>query len=220
MKFSFILFLFITSLAYCQLPKGFVYAKDYFKDLEVDLRYFSTNNFIGTKIEGYNNNCLILTKEAVNGLIKVQKELKLKNIGLKVYDGYRPQRAVNYFGSWAKRLNDTVNKSKFYPDVKKEDLFKEEYIAAKSGHSKGSTVDVTLIYLDTKKELDMGSRFDFFGIESWVNYNELTQKQKENRALLQNVMLKNGFKNYTREWWHFTLKDEPFPNTYFDFPVE
>ncbi len=121
---------------------------------------------------------------------------------------------------WAKDLNDTINKRAFYPDVDKLDLFVEEYIAVRSGHSKGSTVDVTIINGNTGEPLDMGSNYDFFGQASWANYKDITELQKANRQLLQEVMLKFGFKNYPKEWWHFTLKDEPFPDTYFDFPVK
>ncbi|TBN03574.1 peptidase M15 [Hyunsoonleella flava] len=214
------LFLLNTFFGFCQLPEGFVYANDLIPELNVELRYLGTNNFVGRPIEGYNNNCLILTEETVEALKKVQKELRKKNLGLKVYDGYRPQRAVNHFIRWAKNLNDTINKAQFYPDVRKIDLFKEEYIASRSGHTKGSTIDITIIDLTTKEELDMGSAYDFFGKQSWINYSNISNEQKTNRQLLQRVMLKYGFRNYPREWWHFTLREEPFPNTYFDFPIE
>lgn len=214
------LFLLQFFLGYSQLPDGFVYANDLIPDLEVDLKYLGSDNFVGQPVDGYRNNCLILTEQTVDALKKIQKALKQQNLAIKVYDGYRPQRAVNHFMRWARDLNDTINKAKFYPDVKKSELFKEDYIASRSGHTKGSTVDITIIDLDTKEELDMGSKFDFFGIQSWVNYKGITEKQKHNRQFLQTIMLKYGFKNYPREWWHFTLKEEPFPNTYFDFPVE
>ena len=212
--------LFLTSLAYSQLPEGFVYVKDVAPTIEVDLRYNSSNNFLGKRVNGYHNNCLILTEAAALALVKVENELKLKNLGLKVFDGYRPQRAVNHFITWAKTLSDTLNKAEYYPKVMKKNLFKEEYIASRSGHTKGSTVDLTLINLSTKEELDMGSPYDFFGRKSWINYQNLSETQKAHRALLQGVMLKHGFRNYAREWWHFTLNQQPFPNTYFDFPVE
>lgn len=221
MKYRLVFLLFFSIFfGYCQLPDGFVYANTLIPDLEVELRYYGTNNFVGQPIDGYNNNCLILTKETVTALNKIQKALKKKGLALKVYDGYRPQSAVNHFIRWARDLNDTINKGRFYPDIDKRNLFKEEYIASRSGHTKGSTVDITLIDLTTKKELDMGSIYDFFGVESWVNYVGITKKQKSNRQMLQKLMLQHGFRNYPREWWHFTLRNEPFPNTYFDFPVE
>lgn len=150
----------------------------------------------------------------------VQEELYSNNLCLKVYDGYRPQRAVNHFIRWARDLNDTVNKSQFYPEVNKRNLFKEGYIASRSGHSRGSTLDLTITDGETGEPLDMGSPYDFFGQQSWVNYKNITEKQKANRQRLQTVMLKHNFRNYSKEWWHFTLRWEPFPKTYFDFEVE
>ncbi len=214
------LWLLVFGALHAQLPEGFVYAKDAIPSLEVELRYCTHNNFMGKPVKGYNNNCLILTEETVEALKKIQGILKIQGFGLKVFDGYRPQRAVDNFVEWANDLNDTINKHRFYPDVKKTNLFKEDYIAYRSGHTKGSTVDVTLIDLTTKKELDMGSNFDFFGTASWVSYSDISETQKKNRNLLQSIMLNNGFKNYPKEWWHFTLRDEPYPNTYFDFPIE
>src|SRR5690606_23497483 len=201
------------------LPEGFVYAKSIIPDIKVELRYYSTNNFVGDTITGYHVNELILTKAASKALKKVEDELLLQNKCLLVYDGYRPQQAVNHFMLWAKNLNDTINKQQFYPRVEKKNLFKEEYIATRSGHSRGSTVDLTIIDGATNQPLDMGSPYDFFGEESWVAHDNISESQKANRQLLQTVMLKHGFRNYPKEWWHFTLRGEPFPDTYFDFPV-
>jgi D-alanyl-D-alanine dipeptidase len=214
------LFCFIGSIGFSQLPKGFVYVDEIIPDIHFELRYYTTYNFVGEVIDGYTANKLILTKEAADALKLVQEELEQQNFCLKVYDGYRPQRAVNHFMVWAKDLNDTINKHIFYPNVDKKDLFSEEYIAARSGHSKGSTLDLTIIDGNTGEPLDMGSPYDFFGHESWVDYQGISEKQKANRQLLQTVMLKHGFKNYPKEWWHFTLKNEPFPDTYFDFPIK
>ncbi|MFC0605262.1 M15 family metallopeptidase [Winogradskyella pulchriflava] len=202
------------------LPEGFVYVKSVIPDLDVELRYYGPNNFVGDTINGYNANKLILTKAAAEKLKLVQAELQEQNLCLKVYDGYRPQRAVNHFVRWARVLNDTVNKSVFYPNVKKRNLFKEGYIASKSGHSRGSTIDLTIICGINGEPLDMGSAYDFFGEASWVDYQNITEEQKQNRQLLQTVMLKHNFRNYPKEWWHFTLRWEPFPDTYFDFVVE
>lgn len=203
-----------------ELPEGFVYVKDIIPDLDVDLHYHTIHNFVGDTIEGYKSNTLILTKAAAEKLKLVQDELQEQNLCLKVFDGYRPQRAVNNFVRWARVLNDTVNKSEYYPEVKKRNLFKAGYIASKSGHSRGSTVDLTIINGNTGEPLDMGSPFDYFGEQSWVDYPNITDEQKKNRLLLKNVMLKHNFRNYPKEWWHFTLRWEPFPNTYFDFEVE
>ncbi|WP_282043046.1 M15 family metallopeptidase [Winogradskyella flava] len=202
------------------LPDGFVYVKSIIPDLDVELRYFSANNFVGDTIDGYRTNELILTKAAAQKLKLIQEELQQQNLCLRVYDGYRPQRAVNHFIRWARDLNDTLNKSQFYPDVAKRNLFKEEYIASRSGHSRGSTIDLTIICGETGEPLDMGSPYDFFGQQSWVNYEAIEEHQKKNRQLLQIVMLKHNFRNYPKEWWHFTLRWEPFPKTYFDFEVE
>ena len=203
-----------------QLPEGFVYVQDLIPNLNVELRYFTSHNFVGDTIEGYKANKLILTKPASEALKKVQEELENQNLCLKVYDGYRPQRAVNHFIRWARDLNDTLNKQEFYPMVEKQHLFRDGYIASKSGHSRGSTVDLTIIDGNTNQPLDMGSPYDFFGEPSWVEYEDITEDQKQNRQLLQSVMLKHGFRNYPQEWWHFTLIGEPFPETYFDFLVE
>lgn len=203
-----------------ELPEGFVYVKTVIPDIEVELRYYGTDNFVGDTIEGYHVNKLILTAPAAAQLKLVQEYLQRQNLCLKVYDGYRPQRAVNHFMRWARDLTDTINKSIFYPDVRKRRLFKEEYIATRSGHSRGSTIDLTIIDGETGEELDMGSPYDFFGMESWVDYEDISAVQKANRQLLQNVMAKYNFRNYPKEWWHFTLRGEPFPKTYFDFPIK
>ncbi len=214
------LFFFLCFSVFAQLPEGFVYVKKIIPDMDFELRYYTKNNFVGRRIEGYNANKLILTKETALALKQVHEALQNQNLCLKVYDGYRPQRAVNHFMRWAENLNDTINKAAFYPDIDKKNLFEEQYIATRSGHSKGSTVDVTIIDGNTGKPLDMGGNYDFFGEASWVDYQNLSDAQKANRQLLQTMMLKYGFKNYQKEWWHFTLKNEPFPNTFFDFPIE
>ncbi len=202
------------------LPEGFVYAKTVIPDLDVELRYFTANNFVGDTIDGYKANVLILTAATAEKLKLVQDELQQENLCLKVYDGYRPQSAVNHFIRWARDLNDTINKSQFYPDVNKRNLFKAGYIASRSGHSRGSTLDLTITNGETGEPLDMGSPYDFFGEQSWVDYKAITEQQKANRQLLQSIMLKHNFRNYPKEWWHFTLRWEPFPKTYFDFEVE
>ncbi len=202
------------------LPEGFVYAKTIIPDLDVELRYYTTNNFVGDTIDDYKANKLIITKATAEKLKLVKEELQQQNLCLKVYDGYRPQGAVNHFIRWARDLNDTINKQQFYPDVNKRDLFKAGYIASRSGHSRGSTLDLTITNGNTGEPLDMGSPYDFFGEQSWVDYKDITEQQKANRQLLQKVMLKHNFRNYPKEWWHFTLRWEPFPETYFDFVIE
>lgn len=221
MQFRFVFFLILFStISYSQLPKNFVYIKTIIPDIALEMRYCSDNNFVGKSIEGYNAEVLIMTKPAALALKKVQAELKKQGLGLKVYDAYRPQSAVNHFIKWAKQINDTLMKEQFYPKVDKRNLFKEGYIASRSRHSSGSTIDLTIINLETGTALEMGTPYDFFGKSSWVNNEDISTVHQENRQLLQKVMLSNGFRNYPKEWWHFTLKGEPFRNQYFDFPVE
>ena len=203
-----------------QLAEGFAYVQDEIPDLEVELRYFTDHNFMGRPVEGYHANRLILTKEATEALKRVQEDLRNQNMCLKVFDGYRPQLAVDHFVRWAKDLADTISKGEFYPDVQKQFLFSEGYIASKSGHSRGSTVDLTIIDAHSGELLDMGGYFDFFGEKSWTDNPDITDEQKENRALLQSAMEKHNFRNYPKEWWHYTLRWEPFPDTYFEFLVE
>jgi len=202
------------------IPDGFVYVKNVIPDLNVQLRYYTSNNFVGDTIDGYRSNKLILSEPAAQALKKVQDELQQENLCLLVYDGYRPQTAVNHFVRWAEDIGDTLQKKEFYPKVKKQNLFNAGYIASKSGHSRGSTVDLTLINGNSGEPLDMGSPYDFFGKVSWVEHSNLTKNQRKNRQKLQAIMKKYNFRNYSKEWWHFTLRWEPYPNTYFDFPIE
>mgnify|MGYP000645695407 CR=1 FL=1 len=210
----------IMQTTFAQLPKGFVYAKELIPDLVEELRYCTKNNFIGEAVEGYENPVIIMTLQTAIALKKVQTILKKNGLGLKIYDAYRPQQAVNHFVRWAKVKNDTLMKPQYYPNIPKRKLIPAGYIASKSRHSSGSTVDLTVIDLKTGKELDMGSPYDFFGQKSWVKAPHLEKQHRKNRNLLQKVMTKNGFRNYMQEWWHFTLKGEPFKNQYFDFLVK
>ncbi len=217
---SFILIAAHTQQDSNRLPNGFVYVKDIIPQLEVDLRYCGHHNFIGKPIQGYLEPQTILTKKAAEALAKVEKELNKNNMGLKIFDAYRPQTAVNHFVEWAKDPKDTLGKFEFYPTEDKRLLFKRGYIASKSGHSRGSTVDLTIITLDNKNEVDMGSPFDFLGEISGHSYANLTSQQLKNRKTLKSIMEKHGFRAYSKEWWHYTLNNEPFKNTYFDFPVQ
>ncbi|MEQ6124768.1 M15 family metallopeptidase [Pseudotenacibaculum sp. MALMAid0570] len=210
----------LTISCQSQIPKGFSYLSDIDSTIQSELRYITHNNFIGKPIDGYDKNTVIITTPAAKALHKVQSKLADFGLSLKVFDAYRPQRAVDHFVRWAKVLNDTVMKQEYYPDVAKKDLFKLDYIASKSGHTRGSTVDLTIVDTKTGKELDMGSSYDFFGTASHPFYTNLTKKQRSNRLLLRNLMLEAGFKPYAKEWWHFTLKEEPYPETYFDFPIK
>jgi len=212
---------FISIISFGQaLPEGFVYLSDIDKTIQVELRYLGSNNFIGKPIDGYHKNCIIVTKASANALIKIQQSLLKKGLSLKIFDAYRPQQAVNHFVSWAKVLDDTLMKKQFYPDTPKSQLFKRGYIASRSGHSRGSTVDLTIVNIKNGKELDMGSPFDFFGTKSHYLTKDISIVQQKNRTLLHNIMTKNNFRPYKNEWWHFTLRNEPFPTTYFNFPIE
>jgi len=205
------------------LPDGFVYVDTIVPDVKVELRYYTTHNFVGGRIDGYIAPKCILTRQAAEALKKVQAELKPFGLGLKIYDAYRPQQASDHFLRWAANRSDVLMKSEFYPEVDKEDLFKEGYIANRSGHSRGSTVDLTLVPLDAKDQddiIDMGSPFDFLGPKSWPDNLSVEPGQRAHRMLLQVLMKKHGFRPYAYEWWHFTLKKEPFLNTYFNFLVQ
>ena len=205
------------------LPVDFVYLEQIAPNIKTELRYFSTNNFVGDTISGYEANRCIITKDAALALQKVQSEVESLGYCLLVFDAYRPQQAVDHFVDWAEDLQDTLMKSKFYPNVDKDSLFDQGYISNKSGHSRGSTVDLTIIYTTGPykgMELDMGSTWDFFSPFSWPLSEEVNANQKANRMLLRNIMVRHGFYPYEKEWWHFTLVNEPFPETYFDFPVE
>ena len=221
---KYIIFLFLT-LSFLDtksqnIADGFVYLSSVDNTIKSELRYLNSNNFIGKPINGYHKNCIITTKETAIALGKIQKVLLKKGLSLKIFDAYRPQQSVDHFVKWALDLKDTLKKQQFYPDVPKSELFKRGYIASKSGHTRGSTVDLTIVEIKTNKELDMGSPYDFFGIQSHPFYKKISSIQKKNRLYLRKIMLENGFKPYDNEWWHFTLKKEPFPKTYFNFPVE
>ena len=201
-------------------PEGFVYVHETVPEAVMDVRYYGSDNFVGTRVDGYQAPCAILTRQAAAALLKVQQALKKRGLGIKVFDAYRPQRAVNHFLRWAADLSDERTKAQYYPEVPKSELFARDYLADKSGHSRGSTVDLTVIRLSDGEELDMGTDFDFFGEESAVAYKNLKPTQLANRRLLQDVMNANGFASYPPEWWHFTLRDEPYPGKYFDFVVK
>ena len=200
-------------------PSGFILLSDQVPQIVQEIRYFSTYNFIGERIDGYEEPCALLTIEAARALKSVSNEMNVMGYRLKVFDAYRPVSAVKHFVLWGIEDQDVRMKPYFYPDVEKQSLFIEGYIAKNSSHSRGSAVDLTLLDMKTGKELDMGSPVDLFGEVSHPDYRGITQEQYENRMLLQKVMVRNGFQPLDCEWWHFSLKDEPYPDTYFEFPV-
>ena len=202
------------------LPKGFSYVSEIDATIKKELKYATSNNFIGKPIDGYLKDSLIISTPAAKALKKIQTKLMLSGLSLKIFDAYRPQQAVDHFVRWAKVMNDTLMKQLYYPDVQKSELFTLGFIASKSGHTRGSTVDLSIVDVKTNKEVDMGSSYDFFGEKSHPFYKKITEAQMKNRMLLRTIMIKNGFIPYDNEWWHFTLKDEPYPTTYFNFLIE
>ena len=217
----------------------FVTLTDVVPDAIMEIRYYGTYNFVGTRIDGYEEPTALLTKQAADSLRAVSDDVIKLGYRLKIYDAYRPQKGVDHFVRWAANIPDTLMKRYFYPDLDKRVLFEQEYIYEKSGHTRGSTVDLTLFDMKTEKEVDMGGTFDWFGPESHPDFcgnpetgkytgdnskssvgRSITPEQFANRMILRAAMLRHGFKPLDSEWWHFTLKDEPFPDTYFTFPVK
>ncbi|MBR4452514.1 MAG: M15 family metallopeptidase [Clostridia bacterium] len=198
---------------------GFVILSDFVPSAVQEIRYHSTYNFIGDRIDGYEEPVALITKEAARALKSAANELIVQGYRLKVFDAYRPATAVKHFVLWGIEDTDIRMKPYFYPDLQKQELFSKGYIAKQSSHSRGSAVDLTLLDMITGKELDMGSPFDYFGEISHPDFTGITDEQYDNRMRLQSVMLRNGFAPLDCEWWHFMLADEPYPDTYFSFPV-
>ena len=228
MKKAFYIFAVVLVLVSCRKEEkmapeydssDFVRVTDVIPDAILEIRYYSTYNFVGARIDGYEQPIALMTREAADSLKAVSDELKARGYRLKIWDAYRPQRAVDHFVRWAEDIADTTMKAIFYPMVDKSLLFEQKYIFARSSHSRGSTVDLTLLDAAMGKELDMGSPFDWFGEESHPSYPCPLYRQSENRKILQKAMEKHGFEGIESEWWHFTLRNEPYPDTYFDFPV-
>lgn len=228
----------IVSCSKEKQSNGFVTLTDAVPDAILEIRYFGTYNFVGDRIDGYLEPTALLTKEAASALRAVSDDVISQGYRLKIYDAYRPQMGVDHFVRWAADISDTRMKEFFYPDLDKSVLFEQEYIMAKSGHTRGSTVDLTLFDMNTEKELDMGGTFDWFGSESHPDFcgnpetgaydaaeaaaepRGITEEQFRNRMILRAAMLSHGFKPLDSEWWHFTLAAEPYPDTYFTFPVK
>lgn len=249
--FKILILLFFLNLFGCgnqfstdKMPADFVDVKEIIPTIVLDLRYLTDYNFLGTPVDGYEVNKCVLTRKAATALSKVQDELNQFGLSLKIYDAYRPQRAVDHFVRWAKQISDTTMKREFYPDVDKKNLFEEGYIASKSSHSRGSTVDVTIVPMPVPPQpeysnkmgqcecyqpvykrfpdngIDMGTGFDCFHEAATTVRSNLRLNVRINRLLLKTLMEKHGFRNYSAEWWHYTFVDEPYPDTYFDFVVQ
>ncbi|MCD8533049.1 MAG: M15 family metallopeptidase [Saccharospirillaceae bacterium] len=185
-------------------------------DILIELKYASRDNFMGAVVDGYAHACALLSRPAAEALARVAAELRQQDLRVKIFDAYRPQRAVDHFLRWASSAEDLRTKARFYPALEKPQLFEQGYLFSHSSHSRGSTVDLTLVDSDGQ-ELDMGTIFDFFGPQSWPEYRELSPSQRSNRDVLQSVMHRHGFIGVREEWWHFTLANEPYPDQYFDF---
>lgn len=199
---------------------GFVQIHEVIPNVVYDIRYHSADNFVGAQVDGYINPTAYISKEAASALKKVQEALNKEGLGLKVFDAYRPQKAVDHFVRWGAVVSDTLTKQKYYPEINKARVFELGYVAKKSGHSRGSTIDLTVIYLDSKEEMDMGSAWDFFGPISHHDSPMVNETHTANRNKLRELMKANGFKEYSNEWWHYTLDNEPYPDTYFNFDVK
>ena len=199
--------------------EGFVLVTDVIPDAILEIRYYTDYNFVGEQIDGYEEPVALLTKEAAEALKAANDDLEEQGYCIKIYDAYRPQSAVDDFVDWANDTSDTKMQEYFYPEVNKSNLFSEGYIAYHSGHSRGSTVDLTIVDKATGEDVDMGGTFDYFGQVSHPDYTGITDEQYANRMILRDAMTSHGFKAITTEWWHFTLQNEPYPNTYFNFPV-
>jgi zinc D-Ala-D-Ala dipeptidase len=200
-------------------PSDFVDVASVVPGLTEDIRYAGSHNFVGRPIDGYEASRCLLARPAAEALAQVARDLAPQGIHIKVFDCYRPTRAVANFVHWARDINDQKMKAEFYPNVDKRTLFVSGYISSRSGHSRGSTMDLTLAH-DDGKELDMGTPFDFFSPKSWPADPSISAEAHANRMLLANAMSRRGFRPYDKEWWHFTLRHEPFPDTFFDFPVK
>ena len=198
---------------------GFVLLSDYIPAIVQEIRYYSTYNFIGDRIDGYEEPCALFTIEGARALKAVSNEMLVRGYRLKIFDAYRPVAAVKHFILWGIEDEDIRMKPYFYPEIDKQDTFALGYIAKQSSHSRGSAIDLTLLDMYTGKEVDMGGPFDLFSQRSHPDYRGITDEQYENRMILQKAMVRNGFVPYECEWWHFMLKDEPYPDIYFNFPV-
>lgn len=203
-----------------KLPNGFVMVSDVLPDIIQEIRYYTTYNFVGKRIDSYNAPVAILSKKAADALKIASNEFISNGYYIKIFDAYRPKSAVNHFLRWSEDSNDTKMEKIFYPNVNKRNLFNLGYISKESAHSRGSTLDMTLIDMETGKEIDTGSPFDLFDEISHHGTNKITSKQTANRMVIKKTMERNGFESYSNEWWHYTLIDEPYSNTYFDFPVD
>lgn len=201
------------------LPQGFVYVQDLIPDVIQEIRYASNHNFTGTVVDGYEAPFAIMTKEAAEKLVLAADELRAQGYRIKIFDAYRPRRAVRYFVKWSEMEEDSLTKEEFYPEFRnRTQLVDQGYIARNSAHTRGSAIDLTITDMDGN-ELDMGTCFDYFGKKAWHGSKEITQEQERNRNILLTAMQNAGFRPFEQEWWHYKLVGEPYPETSFDFIV-
>ncbi len=199
---------------------GFVYLDGCVPYCKADAKYFGTDNFVGRRVDGYMADRVVGTRELASALARAAEETVRQGLGFMLWDAYRPARAVAHFVRWANSPEDGLTKSRHYPRIDKADMISEGYVSAKSSHSRGSAVDLTLYDLNTGKLLDMGGDFDFMDISSHHGFTGISREAFENRELLKSIMERNGFEAYENEWWHYRLTDEKYKDTYFDFPIE
>ena len=203
-----------------ELPEGFVYLDEWIEDCIIDAKYFGTDNFLGRPVAGYEQPLVVASHEVAQGCIKAADILRKQGYVLKVFDAYRPQRAVDDFCRWAEDKIDQRRKSVHYPNIEKLKMFEDGYVAEKSSHTRGRAVDLTIVDMSTHQEVDMGTIFDFMDPASWPDSPKVTETQRRNRYILRDAMLESGFSAYEFEWWHFNIEPEPYPDTYFDFPIK
>lgn len=202
-----------------ELPEGFVYLDELIEDCIIDAKYAGTDNFMGRPADGYEQPLVVASREVAEGCVKAADILRKQGYLLKVYDAYRPQRAVDDFCRWGEDIEDQRRKPVQYPKIEKHRMFDDGYIARKSTHTRGCSVDLTIVDMNTHQELDMGSIFDYMDPRSWPDSPEVTEEQRKNRYILRDAMIASGFAPFEYEWWHFAVFPEPYPDTYFDFPI-
>lgn len=218
---NFLFLLLLASVSMAKVPEGFVSLSDICPSMNIHMSYSTAENFTGEIVEGYKARKAYLAKEPADALCLVQAEAQKLGLTLKIFDSYRPAKAVAFFQTWAQRPETNPHiKEMYYPGYTRQQLFEQGYISKRSSHSRGSAVDLTLVDLKTGRALDMGSAFDYFADLSHTDSPKVTEEQKKNRMLLKDLMENKGFKNFSQEWWHFSFKPEPFPEQYFDFDVE
>jgi D-alanyl-D-alanine dipeptidase len=201
------------------MEKGFVFLDEILRGVRWDAKYATWNNFTGRPVDGYEVNRIAGTYELALALTAVQKRAAAIGCGLLFWDAYRPRRAVNCFLRWAEQREDGRTKERYYPNIDRSEMISKGYVALKSSHSRGSAVDLTLYRLDTGAPVPMGGDFDLMDESSHHATKRIPRTEAQNRRILRSVMESCGFEAYSREWWHYVLRNEPYPDSYFDFPI-